>query len=390
MYGRISKGLLTPAAAAALIAAALAGCSASPLAGDTPPAPTGVMAAAVAGGGVSLSWTAPDSTPPVTAYLVGSNPAGASLSTAGTNALVTSGLVIGTTYTFAVQAINKAGHGGTGVSSAVVVGDVPGAPAAVGVTHRGLQPTVTWTAAPANGYAIRGYTVFSAPAGLSGATADGATTTLTFPPQAASQSVAYTFSVQAANELGSGPAGASASTVLTCTPAQHLGILPAGVDDSITVEYGTDLGDHSGTDALEAAQGTVDTTGWVKFSLGGHVPSWAVVTDLKLTAIPIGGTSGTPTVVIQYSADDDWSRDQNPKAAEIARGPVVSPAMTPGTSQNAETFTLRLTAHDFNQDVAEDGQRITLGVTTTTAADITYFGAASGDLAPFIDVTDCE
>jgi len=162
---------------------------------------------------VALSWTAPasDGGSAVTGYVVTPSIGGVAqtpvaFASAATTQTLT-GLTNGTAYTFTVAALNGVGTGPDSTpSGAVTPATTPGAPTIVSGTGGLAQVTLTWTApASDGGSAITGYIVtpylFGVPQ-----------TPVTFTSAATTETVTglltglYTFTVQAVNGVGSGPA----------------------------------------------------------------------------------------------------------------------------------------------------------------------------------------
>ena len=161
----------------------------------------------------------------------------------------------------------------------------------------------------------------------------------------------------------------------------------------MTVQYGSanvgDLNTVAVVDALFNNGIGVDYTGWARFSLT-TIPQWAVVTGINVNLVP-QGSSGSTSLIVYYSANDNWSRDQNPKAANIPRTTVVSNGPVPvGPTNILQAFPLNLSAHDFNQDIEEMGSTLTLGVSNTVSGEAVFYGADSSNRFPSADITTCE
>jgi hypothetical protein len=124
--------------------------------------------------------------------------------------LTVTGLANGTSYTFTVQAINAIGTGpASAASNAVTPATVPGAPAIGTATAGNAQATVSFTAPASNGGSpITSYRVTSNPGGF---TSTGGASPLTVTGLA--NGTSYTFTVQAINAIGTGPASAASNAV---------------------------------------------------------------------------------------------------------------------------------------------------------------------------------
>ncbi len=172
-----------------------------------PGAPTNVTA--TAGNAEStVSFSAPASNgSPITSYTVTSS--GGQKALGKGTSITLKGLKNGTAYTFTVTATNKAGTSPpSGPSTSVIPATVPGAPTGVKATAGNAEATVSFTAPASNGSPITSYTVTSSPGGL---TASGAGTTLTVTELTSGDS--YTFTVKAANAIGTGPASKPSNKV---------------------------------------------------------------------------------------------------------------------------------------------------------------------------------
>lgn len=257
-----------------------------------PGAPTAVAATA----GVrsaSISWTAPAANgSPIYSYQVlqslnGGAFGAATASTLGTTASV-SGLVNGGSYRFEVVALNGVGASpASAASAAVVLPDLPGAPAIIAVNAGDQQATLTWSAAAANGAAITGYTVTSAPGNVL-ATTNGA---LTATVLLLTNGTPYTFTVTATNAAGTGAASAASAPV---TPA-GLPTAPANV----VATAGIRSAGLSWTAA--AANGSALTAYNVFQSLNGgaYTPSAAAVSGLTAA---VSGLQNGGSYTFQVSA----------------------------------------------------------------------------------------
>jgi hypothetical protein len=152
----------------------------------------------------------------LTGFTVASTPAvgpPAACSTSLTGSSVTcvfTGLTTGTSYTFTVTAKNANGNGAVSAASNAIIVGTPGAPTAVSGTNGvSTQSTVSWTAPALNGgSAVTGYTVTSAPGAF---TCTTATTSCTV--TGLTNGTGYTFTVTAANSVGTGPSSAPSASI---------------------------------------------------------------------------------------------------------------------------------------------------------------------------------
>ena len=187
--------------------------SVTPIAPTAPDPPTGVTA--VAGdASATVSWTPPVSNggSPITGYTVTSSPEGITASTSGATSVSVPGLTNGTGYTFTVVAANAIGSSAASSPSNLVIPTAPtapGAPTGATAVAGNASAAVSWTAPASNGSAITGYTVTSAPGGLT-ATTGGATSTTVL---GLTNGTSYTFTVVATNGVGPGPASDPSNSV---------------------------------------------------------------------------------------------------------------------------------------------------------------------------------
>jgi hypothetical protein len=203
----------------------------------------------VAGAGNALanvSWDAPasDGGSAITGYTVTSAPGAKTCSwTSGALACTVTGLTNGTSYTFTVKATNGVGTGPpSAASNPVIPATVPGAPLNVQAVAADQQASVSWDPpSSTGGSAITGYTVTSTP---------GAKTCSAPQPGPLDCSVtgltngtSYTFTVQATNSVGTGPASAPSNAV---TPTVPLDTVPPSVSaPQVQLVVGDQLGTSS-------------------------------------------------------------------------------------------------------------------------------------------------
>ena len=169
----------------------------------------------------------------ITGYVVTSAPTGFTCAVSTTSCTF-SGLTNGTTYTFTVTATNRVGTG-NGTSATATPATVPDAPTNVAATsNNDSSSTITWSAPNSNGGAVvTSYTVAIAPSGSVPANCV-ATTALSCTVVGLTNGTTYTFTVTAANRVGSG-AGASATGTPGTVPSAPLAPLATSYNDSSSV-----------------------------------------------------------------------------------------------------------------------------------------------------------
>ncbi len=247
-----------------------------------PGAPIGVSAAP-GNGQATVSWTAPVSNggSAITGYTVTSSPGGLTATTAGTTSAVVIGLTNNTPYTFTVTATNAIGTGpASAASSPVTPAGVPGAPTAVSASPGITQATVSWTAPASNGGSpITSYTVTSSPGGFTATTAG-----TSVPVTGLTNGTPYTFTVTAANAIGTGPASAPSTAV---TPI-------SGIATANSAEGGT-----AGTSVTAANSGGASGTAFTVFTKGsGAALVYSTAAHAHgAQAYALTGASGTATSI---------------------------------------------------------------------------------------------
>jgi hypothetical protein len=186
-----------------------------------PGQPTAVTAATSTPNQATISFTAPTFTGGSTIlyYLASSTPGnfmGVSMG-ASSGSMVVSGLTNGTSYTFAVYAVNAIGTSTpSSASNAVTPIGLPGVPTGVTATAGNTQASVTFSAPGITGGSqITGYTVISNPSG--GTDINSGQTALTHTVTGLVNGTPYTFTVTATNIVGTGSASSASSPVTPST-----------------------------------------------------------------------------------------------------------------------------------------------------------------------------
>jgi len=139
-------------------------------------------------------------------------------------------------HSFTAQAVDSYGY--TASSSAVIVSvaspAVPGAPTSVSAVGGNGAATVSFAAPASNGgVAITSYTATSSPGGL---TASGPGSPLVV--SGLTDGTAYTFTVTAANSVGTGPASAASNSVTPATvPGAPVSVSATGGNAQATVSF---------------------------------------------------------------------------------------------------------------------------------------------------------
>ena len=185
-----------------------AGPSNAVIPGTAPGAPTDVTAAPGNGQAIVSFKMPKDGTVPITSCTVTSNPGGITVTDSG-SPITVPGLTNGTAYTFTVKVTNAVGTGpASSPSKAVKPATVPGPPTEVTAKAGNGSATVSFTAPVSDGGSpVTSYIVTSNPGGI---TASGPRSPIVV--KGLSNGTAYTFTVQATNKIGTGPADQVPST----------------------------------------------------------------------------------------------------------------------------------------------------------------------------------
>ena len=185
-----------------------------------------------------------------------------------------SGLTNGTTYTFSVRAVNRAGEG-TASSASATPATVPGAVGSLSATPGDGQVTLAWTApADDGGPAITGYQYQYRPSGNGWTAVAGTTVTVS----GLTNGTEYTFEVRARNGVGQGAARSTTATPATVPGAVENLSASAG-DGSVTLRWAAPADDG----------GSAVTEYQYQYSPGGS--GWTAVADVTVTVS--GLTNGT-------------------------------------------------------------------------------------------------
>jgi hypothetical protein len=363
-----------------------------------PGAPTGVTAT-VGNGQATVSWTAPSSTGggPVISYAVAASPGTATATAPGTARSVTvTGLTNGTSYTFTVTAVTAGGPGPvSAASNAVTPAAPPGAPTGVTATAGNGQATVSWTAPSANGGSpITGYTVTAS----NGATASASATARSATVTGLTNGTSYTFTVKAANVIGSSAASAASSAVTPAGPpgAPVITALAPG-DRQVTVTWAApsdnggsaiigytitvEPGGATYTAAASATSATVtgltDGTGYTFTIAAANAIGAGPPSDAAGPVTPVT-VPGAPTAVTATPADTTATVSWTPPSAYGNQ--VIGYTVT--ASPGGATVTVAGTSTAATVTGLTDGTSYTFSVTATDSAGTGPASAASNAVTP--------
>jgi hypothetical protein len=110
-----------------------------------------------------------------------------------------------------------------------LVATAPGPPAAIWANGGNAQASISWSAAPANGSPVTGYSVTASPGGAT-AYISGATTSTVM--SGLTNGTTYTFTATATNAVGTSPPSAPSDAVTPMAPAGFTGLAPTRVLDT--------------------------------------------------------------------------------------------------------------------------------------------------------------
>jgi hypothetical protein len=255
----------------------------------------------------TLSWSAPSSGGAPTQYIVtpyigttAQTPVTVSGTPPVTSTTIT-GLQQGTPYTFKVQATNPSGNGPVSAASSAITPSGPMAPAAptgVGAVPASNQAQVSWIAPNNNGSAITGYTItpyIGSIAQTPTQTLNGSATSATI--TGLTNGTAYTFTVAATSNLGTGAASSASSAV---TPEDTL----FEFGTPATVDSGDSVAGNLGVKFTADTSGTISGIRFYKASTntGAHIGSLWTSTGTLLASATFTNESSSGWQTVLFSS----------------------------------------------------------------------------------------
>ncbi|GAA5039048.1 fibronectin type III domain-containing protein [Microbacterium fluvii] len=315
---------------------------------NAPSEPRSVTATA-SDAAATVSWTTPAKTGAIYGrlykYTVTAAPGGQTVVVDGTEHTAQfSGLTNGTAYSFTVVASNGFGDSPASASSNTVTpgaaATAPGAPTGVTANPGNAQAVVSFTAPTADGGSpITGYTVTASPGGAKATVAASARSATV---SGLANGTTYTFTVTAANAIGSSPASApSAAVTPITTPSAPRS--PAATSGSKTATVTWTAPSSTGGSTISGYEVTA-SPGGKKVTVSGTARS-ASVTGLT------NGTAYTFTVKAKNAA--------GPSAAS-----AKTSAVTPSTVTSAPR-SVKATAGTKKATVSWTAPSSTGGATVT-------------------------
>jgi len=228
-----------------------------------PGAPT-ITSITPSDGGLSVGFTAPTSSAPITGYLYQLNGTGPWLAATGTTSpLAIGGLTDGTAYSVVIEAVSTIGTGSPSNSMSGTPDAVPGAPTITSVQTGVGSAQVAFTPGGSGGGAITGYRYST----NGGSTWTSVGTTSPLSVTGLANGTTYSFELEAVNASGNGsaatasfttPSAPGAPAITTITPGngslQVTATVPGSGGSPVTdVQWSTDGG---ATWSSEATAGT--------------------------------------------------------------------------------------------------------------------------------------
>ena len=364
-----------------------------------------VPAAPTATAGITsatVSWVAPaNNGSAITGYTVTPYKAGVAQTPVSYDATATTrtltGLTAGSSYTFTVAATNATGTSAPSAqSTAVTPYALPGAPTISAATAGDSAATLTWTTPSSNGSAITGYVVTP----YIGATAQPTQTFSTATTQTVTgltAGTAYTFTVAAVNQAGTGPASAASSPVTpNSPPSLNFPAPPAG---QVGVSYSNQLTVTDGTSPFSwsATTGTLPPGLTLNASTGllSGSPTAAGSSTFTVQVVDGSGQSATESVTLVVtdkpaapapptatagitSATVSWVAPANNGSA--ITGYVVTPYKA-GVAQTPVAYDATATSRTLTGLTA--GSSYTFTVAATNATGTSAPSAQSAAVTPY-------
>jgi prepilin-type N-terminal cleavage/methylation domain-containing protein len=262
-----------------------------------------------------VSWLAPASNGGgvITGYTLVANQAGfGCVTVAPTTTCNITGLLGGTSYTFAVRATNQYGYGPLSPNSAPLNARTPpGAPTAVSATSGNTSATITWSPPASNGgSALTGYTVTGSPGGSCSTSSTSCTVS------GLTNGVSYTFTVVAINTASGAPTNSVASTpsnavtpaAAPAAPTNVVAVADPGGLNRATISWnvpsngGSPITGYTVTSAPDGLTCTTASTSCTVTGLTYTTPyNFTVVATNAIGPSPAGGPSNTITIATPTS-----------------------------------------------------------------------------------------
>jgi hypothetical protein len=330
-------------------------------------APSGVTATAAVRG-ASLTWIAPSETRgAVTGYAVTVQPGGMTLMTpSAASTFDVTGLENGTSYRFTVAAVDALGMGPASAESApITTPDVPAAPTNVSAVAGDGEATVSWTAPPANGSALTGYTITVSPGGATAVASATASSTVV---SGLANGTAYTFTVTAQNAVGaSAPSIASLPVTLVRLPGSPTNVVATAGNSAASVTW-----------TAPAPNGSGAITGYTVTSSPGGFTANAAANQTTATVTGLTNGSSYTFTVRATTADGAGAASVASNAVTPMTVPTA-PAITLVTRGNAQV-TVSWTAPANNGGSVITGYVVTSnpGAITATSNGTTTSVAVTG------------
>ena len=356
---------------------------------EPPSTPSDVVVVSSNDGTVSVSW-APSSAGGIPVTYRASDAAGDACTTSSTTCVV-SGLTVGTSYTFAVVATSAAGSSEPSAGVSVVPLTTPDAPTDVLATSSDGAATVIWDA-PTNdgGTPITGYSVTDG-AGHTCSTTGAHSCVVT----GLANGTSYTFTVEAINAAGPGPASLPSRVVTPAgAPSAPTSLIATSSTGAATVSWSAPSSDGGSTITnYHVTDGTGDgcsTSGALTCTVTGLTGGTSYTFTATATnsagtssassasnSVTLPATPGAPRSVVatpgSHYATISWSAPASDGGAPITGYSVTDGSGDTCTTSGATTCTI---------SGLTNGTSYTFTVTATNAVGTSSASSASPSITP--------